>query len=42
MLDENIKDDGDCAEKVKNEFGFLAWDGWKRSCKGRKLPLPPC
>ncbi|XP_045466640.1 lysozyme-like [Harmonia axyridis] len=42
MLDENIKDDGVCAEKVKNEFGFLAWDGWKRSCKGRNLPLPPC
>ncbi|KAL3288187.1 hypothetical protein HHI36_002637 [Cryptolaemus montrouzieri] len=38
MLDENITDDATCAQK----FGFRAWDGWKRNCKGRKLPLPLC
>ncbi|KAK9892100.1 hypothetical protein WA026_018303 [Henosepilachna vigintioctopunctata] len=42
MTNENIKDDAACAVKVRDELGFSAWNGWKRSCKGRKLPIPVC
>ncbi|XP_018325079.1 lysozyme-like [Agrilus planipennis] len=42
LINENLEDDSSCAKKVFNEYGFQNWDGWKRSCKGRTLPLPNC
>ncbi|KAG5863480.1 hypothetical protein JTB14_001543 [Gonioctena quinquepunctata] len=35
LIDENIRDDSVCAQKIQAELGFLAWEGWKRSCYGR-------
>ncbi|XP_066154693.1 lysozyme-like [Euwallacea fornicatus] len=42
LIDENIQDDSICAKKVQRDLGFRAWEGWMRSCYGRKLPFPPC
>ncbi|XP_030757062.1 lysozyme-like [Sitophilus oryzae] len=42
LIDENIQDDSICARKIQRELGFRAWDGWLRSCYGRRLSIPPC
>ncbi|CAH1163512.1 unnamed protein product [Phaedon cochleariae] len=38
LLNENIRDDSACAQKIQSEQGFKAWDGWRRSCYGRTYP----
>lgn len=42
MLDEYLIDDANCAKKIMQELGFKAWNGWKRGCKNRNLPMPLC
>lgn len=32
LLDDNIKDDADCAKKIFKIHGFNAWVVWKRDC----------
>ncbi|KAM3962228.1 lysozyme-like [Aphomia sociella] len=38
LLDEDIKDDGECALKVFELEGFKYWTKWETRCKGHTLP----
>nr|ABP52098.1 lysozyme-like protein 1 [Antheraea mylitta] len=38
LLDEDIKDDGNCALKVFELEGFKYWPKWVARCKGQLLP----
>ncbi|KYB26736.1 lysozyme [Tribolium castaneum] len=42
LVNEDIADDSSCAKKMHGELGFRGWEGWKRSCYRRKLPIPNC
>lgn len=37
LLDDNIKDDSQCATLIYNRHGFMAWHGWENNCKGKDL-----
>ncbi|XP_044739391.1 lysozyme-like [Chrysoperla carnea] len=37
LLNDDITDDSKCAKLVQQREGFLAWDGWRLSCKNRNL-----
>ncbi|XP_059056336.1 slit homolog 3 protein [Achroia grisella] len=38
LLDEDIKDDGECALRVFEQEGFKYWSKWDARCKGHTLP----
>ncbi|CAK1589700.1 unnamed protein product [Parnassius mnemosyne] len=38
LLDEDIRDDGICAQKVFELEGFKYWSRWEARCKGKTLP----
>ncbi|XP_058800191.1 uncharacterized protein LOC131669376 [Phymastichus coffea] len=38
FLDNDIKDDIVCAEKIWKMRGFKHWNGWVKHCKNKKLP----
>ncbi|CAH0550792.1 unnamed protein product [Brassicogethes aeneus] len=42
LTNDDISDDSRCAQKAFQEMGFRGWEGWMRSCYGRKLPIPNC
>ncbi|CAG9792368.1 unnamed protein product [Diatraea saccharalis] len=38
LLDNDIKDDASCAQKVFEMEGFKYWPKWEARCKGQTLP----
>ncbi|KPJ14882.1 hypothetical protein RR48_03138 [Papilio machaon] len=38
LLDEDIKEDSLCAQKVFDQEGFKYWSKWGTRCKGQTLP----
>lgn len=38
LLDEDIKNDGECALKIFVQEGFKYWPKWEARCKGQLLP----
>ncbi|CAB3220875.1 unnamed protein product [Arctia plantaginis] len=38
LLDEDIKDDAQCAQRVFDLEGFKYWPKWEVRCKGQQLP----
>lgn len=38
FLQDDIKNDIECAKTIYGRKGFDGWPGWQRKCKGKQLP----
>lgn len=38
FIDNDIRNDVECAKLIFAQDGFKAWQGWIRHCKGKPLP----
>lgn len=40
FIDDNIKDDIECARMIFERNGFKNWKGWETRCKSKKVTEP--